>query len=587
MTAAERAETYLRLLAESELRRALAYPRHEPPEPSGLPPAVRSAVRLSSPLLAPLLPPVRSAARVSGPLLAPLWPAARTAASAARQTAVGRAAEPVLWRMLRARQAVRPFLTGRGRAATPPADASLDRVRLVASALVQAGVIGEDVAQATLDSLTDALAIRGTLPPGRLDLPPGSASWGPGSRWPASSPPPLPGGPVRAIPLGTTLRLGPGGDLGEAGLLALVLAPDRAVLTAAAWLTQPGTGPRRPGWRSPAPLPFGALVATDEHGAQYQAAHSAQSAYGRWSVDFELTPVPPPGIRRLDITGPAIDDPIRVDLTRTPGPGSAADRDPTAPHSSGPHSSGPHSTGPDPTRPDPARSNPAGADPVRRGALPGRLSPAERPLNALAERLLAEVAHGYDPGDARLSSLTEMVGALQATAGLTVGAAALSRLAALAGRLGIDFPAGLRPRTRPVELPDAWVSVLDHRGATDGPDRAAAVAAVLPEVDGARFALAGLDSVADSATLRVVAWGWQPSPRPGLGGERFSWWARDDRGRWHLARERGAHYGGGQVDLLVEFGPALHPAARALEIIVRGASSQAAVTVPLRWLVSR
>ena len=197
------------------------------------------------------------------------------------------------------------------------------------------------------------------------------------------------------------------------------------------------------------------------------------------------------------------------------------------------------------------------------------------------------MARGYGPGDAPLAGLAEVVGALQAVAGLTAGSAALSRLAALAGRLGIDFPAGLRPLTRPVELPDAWASVLDHRGAADGPDRGAAVAAVLPEVDGARFALAGLDSVADSATLRVVAWGWQPSPRPGLGGERFSWWARDDRGRWHLAREHGAHYGGGQVDLLVEFGPALDPGARALEIIVRGPSSQAAVTVPLRWLVSR
>jgi len=129
--------------------------------------------------------------------------------------------------------------------------------------------------------------------------------------------------------------------------------------------------------------------------------------------------------------------------------------------------------------------------------------------------------------------------------------------------------------------------VLEHRGAADGPDRVAAVTAVLPEVDGARFALAGLDSVAGSATLRVMAWGWQPSPRPGLGGERFSWWARDDRGRWHLAREHGAHYGGGQVDLLVEFGPALDPDARALEIIVRGPSGQAVVTVPLRWLASR
>jgi hypothetical protein len=308
---------------------------------------------------------------------------------------------------------------------------------------------------------------------------------------------------------------------------------------------------------------------TDEHGGRYQAGLTAQSAYSRWSGAFELTPVPPPGTRRLDITGPGITDPIRVDLTRTAGPGSATGLDPAHPDSG---------------RPDPDHARP---HPARRGGLPASLSPAERPLDALAERLLADVTHGYGPGDAPLSGLAEVAEALQTVAGLTPGSAALSRLAALAVRLGIDFPASLRPLTQPVELPDAWASVLDHRAATDGPDRVGAVAAVLPEVDGARFALAGLDSGADSATLRVVAWGWQPSPRPGLGGERFSWWARDDRGRWHLAREHGAHYGGGQVDLLVEFGPALHPGARALEIIVRGPSDQAAVTVPLRWLVSR
>ena len=559
MTAAERAETYLRLMAESELRRALASPQHEAPEPSGLPPSVlRSAVRLSG----PLLPPVRSAARVSGPVLGSLWPAARTAASAARQATIGRAAGPVLWRALRARQMLRSPPSHRGRFAEPPAQAGLDRVRLVAGALVRAGVVGDDAAQAMLDSLTDALVIRGKLTPGGLYWPAGAASWGPGSRWP-SSPPPLPGGAVRAVPLGTALPLGPGGDLGEASLLALVLAPDRAVLTAATRLAQPAVARRPERWPS-APLPLGPLVATDEHGVQYQAGHTAQSAHGRWSVAFELTPVPPAGTRRLDITGPTIKDPIRVDVTRTPGPGSAA--------------------GPDPTEADSARPDP---DPTGRGGLPAGASPAERPLDALAERLLADVARGYGPGDAPLSGLTEVVGALQAMAGLTADSAALSLLAALAGRLGIDFPAGLRPLTRPVELPEPWASVLDQRGANDGPDRSAAVAAVLPEVDGARFALAGLDSAADSATLRVVAWGWQPSPRPGLDGERFSWWARDDRGRWHLARERGAHYGGGQVDLLVEFGPALHPDARALEIIVRGPSSHAVVTVPLRWLVSR
>jgi hypothetical protein len=549
MTAAERAETYLRLMAESELRRALGDPQREPPDPSGHLPAVRPAVRLSGPLLAPLLPPVRTAARMSGPLLTSLWPAVRTAASAARQTTAGRAAEPVLWRALRARHAVRPLLAGRGRFADPPARSGPDRVRLAASALVQAGVLGEPAAQAILDSLTDALAIRGQATPGRTYLPPVSGSWGPGSRWrPASSPPPLPGGPVRAVPLGTTVTLESGGNLGEAGLLALILAPDRAVLAAAVRLTEPGPSAHRPGRGPPVPLPFGALVATDEHGAQYRADLTVHSAVGRWSVAFGLTPVPPPGTRRLDVTGPAVKDPLRIDLTPAPGP--------------------------------------ADADPAHQGGLPGQLSPAERPLDALAERLLAGVTRGYGHGDAPLAGLTEMVAALQAAAGPAAGSAALSRLATLAGRLGIDFPASLRPLIRPVELPDAWASVLDHRGAADGPDRAAAVAAVLPDVDGARFALAGLDSVADSATLRVVAWGWQPSPRSGPGGERFSWWARDDRGRWHLAQQQGAHYGGGQVDLLVEFGPALDPDARALEVIVRGPSGEAAVTVPLRWLVS-
>ena len=72
-TPAERAETYLRLMAESELRRALAYPGYESPGSPGLPSGVRSAVRLSRPLLAPLLPPVRSAARRSGLLLASPW----------------------------------------------------------------------------------------------------------------------------------------------------------------------------------------------------------------------------------------------------------------------------------------------------------------------------------------------------------------------------------------------------------------------------------------------------------------------------------------------------------------------------------
>ena len=48
MTAGQ-AETYLRLQAEAELRRALKLPRYDPPDEDGLPGPLRTAVRLARP----------------------------------------------------------------------------------------------------------------------------------------------------------------------------------------------------------------------------------------------------------------------------------------------------------------------------------------------------------------------------------------------------------------------------------------------------------------------------------------------------------------------------------------------------------
>ena len=329
MTAAERAEAYLRLMAESELRRAVAYPRSEPPGPPGLPPP--PSPRSASPgrLLAPLLPPVRTAARVSGPLLASLWPAARSAASAARPSPAGRAAEPVLWRVLRVRQTVQPFRPGRGRLAGPLAEAGLDRVRRVAGALVPAGVIGEAAARRRLESLVDALALRGKLerrpgvPATRL-----GRSWGAGSRWrPSGAPPPLPGGPVQAVSIGPDAaprsRRGPGRGL-----------PARP---------GPGPGPRRDHRRGVAGRARSPLRPPGR-GPQCRCRsghHRDRRAWppvsgrrhrpvghGRWSVTFDLTPVPPPATRWLDITGPASTDPVRVALSRAPGPRDRVPWDP-------------------------------------------------------------------------------------------------------------------------------------------------------------------------------------------------------------------------------------------------------------------
>ncbi len=309
------------------------------------------------------------------------------------------------------------------------------------------------------------------------------------------------------------------------------------------------SGPGRPA----PPGPFSEITATDEQGVRYQADDTARSAHGRWSVTFDLGPAPAPGTRWLDISSPASTTPVRVDLARATGPGST----------------------------------PAPEPPGSLGGLATGLTAAERPLDDLAESLLAEAAQGHPVDGSRLSGLPEVVAALQAAAGLAPDSAALSRLAVLAARLGLGFPADLRPLIRPAALPEAWVSVLAHRGAADGPDNVAAVAAVLPEAEGARFALAGLDSVAVSFTLRTVGWGWEPRPLPGFGSPRYSWWARDDQGRWHVARPQGWNHGRGRADLLLEFGPALHPEARSLEVIVRGPASQASVTVPVRWLAPR
>lgn len=573
--AADRAETYLRLMAEAEVRRALAYPRYQPPRPPGLPPAVQPAVRLARPVLAPLLPPVSAAARRSVRRLGSWWPAARTAASAAqtaasaaRHTPVGRAAEPVLWRALRVRQAVQPLLPGRGRPRPHTAEAALDRVRQVATTLVSAGVLGEAAAQEVLQSLMDALVLRGKLRAGTRYWPPGpgpGGSWGPGIPWPVGSTThPLPAAPVRAIPIGTTLPPGPDSGPGPAWLLALALGPGRAVVTATVPWPGPDAGPDpagrpgplRPGRRGPGPPPqrppFADITAADEHGVRYNTDDSARLVNGHWSVVLDLLPVPPPTTRWLDFAAPGSSRPVRVDLTRAPGPADAPPADP-----------GECAAG-----------------------LPARLRPADGPLDSLAESWLAQAAHGHPAGESGLAGLTDAVEALQAVAGLEPGSASLSRLAALAGELGIGFPAALRPLVRPVELPEAWVSVLDNRGAADGPEQAAAVTAVLPETDGAWFAVAGLHSVTVSAALHAVGWGWPPRPLHGLGRPRYSWWARDDQGRWHVARTSGGNRDG-VVDLLVEFGPALHPDARSLDLIVRGPSAQAAVTLPLRWLASR
>ena len=77
-------------------------------------------------------------------------------------------------------------------------------------------------------------------------------------------------------------------------------------------------------------------------------------------------------------------------------------------------------------------------------------------------------------------------------------------------------------------------------GPAGGPEVFVPLADVLPDVDGARFALAGLSTAAGESHLHVVSSGmprlaewfgydWTPG---------FSWWVRDGAGNWHVAMGR-------------------------------------------------
>ena len=67
-----------------------------------------------------------------------------------------------------------------------------------------------------------------------------------------------------------------------------------------------------------------------------------------------------------------------------------------------------------------------------------------------------------------------------------------------------EDPAGHNPN-QACATPQAWTSLQDTTCQILG--RA-------PVKRGSRFALAGLRSVAETATLRVVAWGWAPQAGP-------------------------------------------------------------------------
>jgi len=534
----ERAETYLRLLAEAELRRALGSPVIGRPGLGTaslplraayhvLPPAAALAARAVRPLDPLVRRVLATRERVQGRALPPAGPAARwtfdavsglAAAASTSAGAVGRAGWQMR-RMVRGGQAAGRF-DGPGLAR-----AGLDRVGRLASDFAAAELVDPAAADSIVDGLESALAARSRLEPR-------GPGWAMrrriGQRRGSSL-----AGQIVAIPLGRPVTTPSEDGQIQVTLLALILAPDRAEVTLTGRLPAVADGgARQPLHHWPVLL---SGSATDDRGATYQAHLTA--GWGESRIDGALSfhPVPPAQVRWLDVkVGQS--DPVRVQV--------------------------------------------AGSQPVTADWVQGHASPVERLIDSRAERLLS---HRRLPGAGEAAVATEAIAALREAGAVGPDSPALRRLAALLRRLGCDCPA-IRD-VPPADLPESWASVLDSLDASDGPAGVSPLAVVFPEIDGTRCVLTGLSSEPDSAWLQLVGWGWPAPGRPGFPGQRTwpSVWARDDAGRWHIAASNGGGFGGGHADVTLRLTPPIHPRAASLEITLLGKSGRATATIPLAW----
>jgi hypothetical protein len=601
-----RAETYLRLRVEAELRRVQALPRPDPGE-RGMPAPLRRAGRLVRPpgrraagILLPLagqaaqalqplaqnatralqpladsagrtLPPlagnaVRTLQPLAGHAARTLQPLASQVIGAVLPTAdqAARRLRPLAWQagyrlQTLPRSAAYRLRRRRGRdywaaatlsgtrataargAGEPAGDESpyqgVRRLRRVAHALHQADAIDGGTADSIVDGLETALAARSRMGEHELLMRNLHAMRHP-------QPPRAPAGPYLAAPIGAAVPAGADSDLADVRLLTLVIGPGGTVMTAAGQLADQGDEPQH---LDPWPVFDGpdGPSATDDRGNSYEihADSGMSDGDGRWSGLLRLSPVPPPGTRWLDLALNPGSPPVRVDIAR-PGDGSEQAPDP-----------------------------------------PG--SPAECMIDAAAVNLLRWSVTGEEglPGH-DLSAVADIVTALEAVGALEPARDAVGRLVALAGWLGLDVPPALRAAAAPGRLPAAWSGVLENRNRRDGPRGAAPAAAVLPELDGTRFVLAGLRSEAARAELHVMAWGWRNIPLwlADTALEQWCWSARDDQGRWHVVTESDAnYYSDDRGHLELSLVPPLHPQATSLEVTVAGRSGRATVTVPLDW----
>ena len=498
----------------------------------------------------------------------------------------------------------------------PQAPASLapaDRVHRAAEILVDAGAIDDDRVTEILLTLGTALRLRrvpGAFALGRIRrlasmaaLRPGQPPQPPAALSPASAQ------PATAQPADGTWQViqevPPAGQGTGSRVMALIVTSDRMI--APATLRFPPSA----GLAELSVPSFADLTASDDAGTSYLVSFTDGAWAGStWTGTIMLRPVPPPAARLLTIvsgSGPV----LHVDLAATSAapraetylqpvddsPGErllhrraesllgSLGRQPAQRADSVPfeHRSQAMaqilqalstSVPPTPGLPSGVRSVP----PPPTAVVLGGTSDPEPDLAELVATLEgagvlsplsavpAEVAAlGQALGVARFASFTSPAAAGPISARATSDSPAATGTSAGSTTSGSALSAGpaidaRAPASLP-KLPARWATVLAYYGRRHQPSLPSgtgSIGAVLPEVDGARFVVAGARTGAQGAVLYVIARGLR-TMTPSVQDTGFSWWVRDESGGWHLGVIQNWHLASDATALRLTLLPPLRP----------------------------
>jgi len=378
----------------------------------------------------------------------------------------------------------------------------------------------------------------------------------------------------RFVPVGLTVPFHAGAVSGELCLMSFAQTGTGARFIAA-WQVHAPSLEVQLSHHYPGLIPFDEFTVTDDRGARYRLDHTPGSDLA-WPNMIRLSPAPPGNIRWLDVA-PPYRQAVRVDL----GPG------------------GPQAAGSPPVRGVTGGSSPGG-DAVQVSVCDTDLSPGEHLLVMLAERLLTGTpelprrgllaAPPTRPRQVAAGGFGTIIAALEAAGVLSPLSPVPARLATLCASLDLTGHGIAAPPT--LDLPEPWLSLLAHYQRrkpepTQMREGYAALAASLPELDGIRVTLLGLQHTQGGSALHVLAQGRTPEPSPGpLDIDLnfpLSLWLRDSGGRWHAACPDRCHQADRENAIRLRLVPPLTRPADWVEVLAGGRSAEVRATLPLRW----